>query len=130
LEELGPPVRMHAVAVGEVEPERVEPSARHRDAEAGAFQRILEREEDAGPPLLTAQLGHFALDPDGRKPAEPRRDAAVERTDREDAPVAVVDRFDLHRASMPRRRGSGEARESGTRPGSPRPSRARSLAGS
>ena len=39
LEELGAAEHVHALAVGEVEPERVEASARHRHAEAGAVAR-------------------------------------------------------------------------------------------
>src|SRR5207248_8757256 len=60
LEELGPPVDVDAVSVGELEPEGVEPAARHRDPEAGAVRGVLEREEDARPALLAAELGHLA----------------------------------------------------------------------
>ena len=49
LEELRPPVDVDALAVDEVEPQRVELAARHRDAEAGAVAGILQREEDALP---------------------------------------------------------------------------------
>src|SRR5207244_11975695 len=88
----GPSVDVDAVAVGEVEPQRVEAPARHRDAEAGVVGGILEREEDAGPALLPAQLRDLALDPDGGQTGEPGGDAAVERADAVDAPVAVLDR--------------------------------------
>ena len=54
LVQLGPSVGMHAVAVGEIEPQRVELAARHRDAEARAVLRVLEREEDARPAGLSA----------------------------------------------------------------------------
>ena len=39
LEQLRPPVGVHAVAVDEIESQRVELAARHRDAEAGAVLR-------------------------------------------------------------------------------------------
>ena len=96
LVQLGPPVDVNAVAVGEVEPQRVEAPARHRDAEAGAVGGILEREEDAGPALLPAKLRDLTLDPDGGQAGEPGGDAAVERAHRVDPAVAVVDRLDFH----------------------------------
>ena len=49
LVELRPAEDVHALAVREVEPQRVEPPARHRHADARAVGRILEREEDASP---------------------------------------------------------------------------------
>ena len=77
----------------------------HRHAEARAVRGVLEREEDALPALLAAQLGHLALDPDGRQAREPVADAAVERGHREDPAVAVLDRLDLHaRMLRPERR--------------------------
>jgi hypothetical protein len=57
---------MDALAVAEVEPERVELPARHRGRETRAVLRILEREEDRLPRRLAAQLGDLALDPDRR----------------------------------------------------------------
>ena len=95
-EQLRPAVDVDALAVREVEPERVELPARHRHAEARAVVRVLEREEDALPALLAAQLGHLALDPDRRQPREPVADAVVERGDGVDLAVAVFDRLDLH----------------------------------
>ena len=96
LEQLGPPEDVDALAVREVEPQRVELAAGHRHAEAGAVGRVLQREEDALPALLAAELGHLALDPDRRQAREPVADAAVEGRHREDLPVAVLDRLDLH----------------------------------
>ena len=107
LEEVGPPVDVDALAVGEVEAQRVEAAAPHRDAEAGAVGRVLEREEDGLPALLAAELGDLALDPDGGQAREPLGDAAVERGDGVDLPVAVLDCLDLHRrqhATRSRRR--------------------------
>ena len=49
LVQLGSSVGVDAVAVDELELQRVELAARHRDAEARAVLRILEREEDARP---------------------------------------------------------------------------------
>ena len=95
LEELRPAVHVHALAVLKLEPERVELPARHQPGEERSVLRVLEREEDALPALLAAQLGDLALDPDGRQPLQPRADAAVERRHRVDLPVAVVDRLDL-----------------------------------
>ena len=96
LEQLRPSEDVDALAVREVEPERVELPARHRHAEARAVGRVLEREEDALPALLAAQLGDLALDPDRRQPREPVGDAAVERGHGVDRAVAVLDRLDLH----------------------------------
>ena len=96
LVQLGPSVGMHAVAVGEIELQRVELAAGHRDAEARSVLGILEREEDARPAGLTPQLRDLALDPDRRQAAQPRGDPAVERADGVDAAVAVVGRLDLH----------------------------------
>ena len=79
LEEFRAAEDVDALAVREVEPERVELAARHRDAETRAVRRVLQREEDARPPLLAAKLRHLALDPDRRQPREPVADAPVER---------------------------------------------------
>ena len=89
LVQLRPTVDVHALAVAEAEPQPVELPARHLHREARAVLGILEREEHGRPALLSAQLGHLALDPDGRQPLEPRGDALVERADRED--LAAVD---------------------------------------
>ena len=75
LEELGPAEDVHALAVPQVEPERVEARRAHRHREARAVVRVLEREEDALPRLLAPQLGDLALDPDRRQPREPAGDA-------------------------------------------------------
>jgi hypothetical protein len=96
LEQLGPAVNVDALSVREVEAERVELAAGHRHGEAGAFVGVLEREEDALPAILAAELRDLAFDPDGRQAREPVGDAAVERGDAVDAPVAVLDRLDLH----------------------------------
>ena len=96
LVELWAAVDVHAVAVGEVEPQPVELAAGHRDAETGAVRGILEREEDAGPARLAAELGHLAFHPDRGQAREPGGDAAVERAHRVDPAVAVVDRLDFH----------------------------------
>ena len=74
LVELGPSVDVHLVAVGEVESQRVEGRPRHRDREARAVLEVLEREEDALPAVLAAQLGDLALDPDRRQAGEPGAD--------------------------------------------------------
>ena len=89
LEELRAAEDVDALAVDEIEPERVELPSRHLDAETRAVLRILEREEHRRPPRLAAQLRHLALDPDRRQPLEPPRDAAVERTHGVD--LAAVD---------------------------------------
>ena len=97
LEQLRPPVHVHAFAVPQVEAQRVELPARHQPGDDRPVARVLEREEDALPALLPAQLADLALDPDRRQPLQPGADAAVERRDRVDPPVAVLDRLDLHR---------------------------------
>src|SRR5436190_16891816 len=94
--EIGPAEHVNAFAVGEVDPQRVETRAQDRHAEARAVCRILQREEDALPARVAPQLGHLAFDPDRRQPREPVCDAAVERADRVDALVAVLNRIDLH----------------------------------
>src|SRR6185312_13586300 len=99
LEEARPPVDVDALPVDEVEPERVELTARHLHGEAGAAFRILEREEDGGPRRLPAQLGDLALDPDRGEPLQPGRDALVERRDGVDLAVAVLDSLDLAHAT-------------------------------
>jgi hypothetical protein len=96
LEELGTAVDVDALAVGQLEAQGVELSAGHRDGEAGAVLRILEREEDALPALLSAQFCDLAFDPDRGQAREPRSDSAVERGDAVDAAVAVLDRLNLH----------------------------------
>src|SRR5690242_18696791 len=96
LEQLRAAEGVDAVAVGELEPQRVELPACDRDPETGAVLRVLEREEDAGPTVRAPQLGHLALDPDRREPLEPGGDPAVEGSDGVDLAVAVLDRLDLH----------------------------------
>ena len=96
LEELRAAEDVHALALGEVEAQRVEARAGDRDAEAGAVVRVLEREEDGLPAWVAPELRHLALDPDRRQAAQPVRDAAVERRDGVDLAVAVLDRLDLH----------------------------------
>jgi hypothetical protein len=96
LPELGPSVDVDALAVLELEPEPVELPARHRDGQAGAVGGILEREEHRLPPRLPPELRHLPLDPDSRQAREPGGDAAVERGDRVDLALAVLDRLDLH----------------------------------
>src|SRR5581483_1806358 len=90
LEELRPAEDVNAIAVRELDPEPVEATARHRDAEARPVARILEREEDALPALVTAELRDLALDPHARQAPEPGGHTAVERRDGEDLAVAVV----------------------------------------
>ena len=74
-EQLRPSEHVHALAVDEIEPERVEARARDRDAEARAVARILEREEDRLPASVASQFGDLAFDPDRREAARasPRR---------------------------------------------------------
>src|SRR5262245_32984618 len=91
---------MDAVAVRELEPQPVELPARHRDAEARAVLRVLEREEDARPALRAPQLRDLALDPDRGQAGEPGGDPAVERADGVDLAVAVRGRLDLHEARI------------------------------
>src|SRR5262249_25045228 len=100
LEQLRPAEAVHAVAVRELEAERVELPARHRDAETGAVLRVLEREEDARPAIRAAQLGDLALDPDRRPALEPRGDAAVEGADLVDLAIAIRSCLDLHEARI------------------------------
>src|SRR5204863_2786188 len=99
-------VDVDALPVAQVEPQRVELTARHLDGEAGAVGGILQRQEDARPALLATELGDLALDPDRRQPLQPRRDPAVERGDAVDASVAVLGRLDLHMAMLARARAS------------------------
>ena len=49
-------------------------------------------------PVLPAELGHLALDPDGRQPLQPGGDALVEPGDGVDLAIAVDERLDLHQA--------------------------------
>ena len=95
LEQLGAPVHVHALAVCEVEPQPVELAARHRHTDRRAVRRVLQREEDARPASVAAKLRDFAFHPDGGQPAEPLRDAAVERGDGIDRAVVVRKRLDL-----------------------------------
>ena len=74
LEQLGTPVDVDALAVREVEAQRVELPAGHRDCEAGALLGILEREEDALPAILAAELSDLAFDPDRGQAREPLGD--------------------------------------------------------
>src|SRR2546429_9841854 len=48
---------VHTLAVREGGPQRVEPPARHRHADARAVGRILEREEDGCPSPVPAERG-------------------------------------------------------------------------
>ena len=96
LEKLRAAEDVDALAVRKVEPKRVELAAGHGHAQASTVRRVLERQEDALPAVLAAQLGHLALDPDGGQSCEPVADAAIERGHREHPAVAVLDRFDLH----------------------------------
>ena len=66
LEQLRSAEHVHALAVGQVEPQRVEARPRDRDAETSPVRRILEREEDRCPARVAPELGHLALDPDRR----------------------------------------------------------------
>jgi hypothetical protein len=102
-EELGPPVDVDGRAVGQVEPERVEGAARHRRRERRASRGVLQREEDALPARVPLELGHLALDPDGRQPPQPARDALVEGGHGVDLPVAVQRRLGRHPANLPPR---------------------------
>ncbi len=100
LEELRTAVDVHPLAVPELESERVELPTRHRHGQAGTVARILEREEDALPALLPPELGDLALDPDRGQSREPGGNAAVERGDGENLPIAVLLRLDLHEARI------------------------------
>ena len=95
LVELRPAEHMHALAVREVEPERVELPAPDRDADTRSVGRVFEREENRRPALVPAELGHLAFDPDGGEASEPLADPAVERGDRVDGSVVVRQRLDL-----------------------------------
>ena len=95
-EELGPAEHVDPLALGQVELERVEGAARDRRLEAGAVVGVFEREEDARPVGVAAQLRHLALDPERRQAREPVGDAAVEAADGEDLLVSVQQRLDLH----------------------------------
>src|SRR5207247_9791629 len=75
LEELRAAVDVDAVAVGEVEPQAVELTAWHRDAQARAVGRALAREQHARPARLSAELRDPAPDPDRGQAAEPARPA-------------------------------------------------------
>ena len=100
--QLGTAEDVHALAVAEIEAQSVEAAARHRDGEARAVLRILEREEHRRPALVAPQLRHLAFDPHGRQPRDPRRDALVERRDGVDLAVAVLDGLDFHPPIVPR----------------------------
>ncbi len=102
--ELGPAVDVHALAVGEVETQRVELAAWHLNRDARAVGGIFEREEDARPARVALQFRHLALDPHGRQPAEPLRDAEVETRDGVDGAVVVRERRDLAHARQRTRR--------------------------
>jgi hypothetical protein len=95
-EEFRTPEHVDGHPVDELEPERVEACARHAHRQAGAVAWILEREEDALPTRLTAELRDLAFDPDAREAREPRSDSAVERGDAVDLPLAVDLMLDLH----------------------------------
>ena len=112
LVELGPALGVHALAVGEVELERVEATPLHRRPQAGAAGRVLEREEDERPGLVAPQFGHLALDPELGQAAQVDPDPLVERGDAEDLAVAVERRLDLHpaRVDASRRRMRAERR--------------------
>src|SRR5439155_26387763 len=100
LEQLRPAEDVNALAVREIEAQRVKPVARNRQAETGAIVRILQSEEDRLPTRVAPQLGYLALHPHGREPLQPFGYAAVERRDGVDLAVAVLDRLDLgHRRS-------------------------------
>src|SRR5581483_7988760 len=100
LPQLRAAVHVDALAVSELEPQPVELAPRHRDAEAGAVAGVLEREEDALPPLLAPELRHLSFDPHRREPLQPRRDAPVEGGHRVDLPVAVDRGLDPHGRSV------------------------------
>jgi hypothetical protein len=96
LEQLGAPEHVRALAVGEVEPQRVEAGARDRHADARAIGRVLEREEDGLPARVAPELRDLSFDPDRGQAAQPVRHAAVERGDRVDLAIAVLKCLDLH----------------------------------
>src|SRR5688500_213252 len=95
-------VDVDAFAVRQVEPEGVEAPPRQGCFDTRAAILVLEREEHGLPALLAPQLGHLALDPHGREPAEPVGEPAVEGGDGEDLAVAVLDRLDLRHAGIVR----------------------------
>ena len=64
LPELGAREHVDAIAVRHVEPEAVEPGARHRDGNDRRAFEILQREEHALPARLTTELGDLALHPE------------------------------------------------------------------
>ena len=100
LEELGSAEDVYSFALGEIEPQAVELAPGHADAEAASLARVLEREEDALPAILTPQLRQLALDPDGGQAPEPPGDTPVEGCDGEDLAVVVLERLDLHAVSV------------------------------
>ncbi len=100
LEQLRPAVDVDALAAREIELQRVELPAGHQPGQERAVAGILEREEDALPALLAAQLGDLALHPDRRQPLQPGAHPTVERGHGVHPPVAVVDRLDLAHASQ------------------------------
>jgi hypothetical protein len=95
-EQLCPAEHVDALAVPQVELERVEGAAGDRRRQAGPVLGVLEREEDAAPALVAAELGHLALDPERRQAREPVGDTAVEAGDGVDLLVPVEQRRDLH----------------------------------
>src|SRR2546429_6624938 len=97
LVQVRPPEDVHAVAVGEVEPQRVESRAQDRHTETSPVGRVLQGEEHALPARVAPQLGDLALHPDARQPREPVRHPTVEGRDGVDLAVSVLDRLDLHR---------------------------------
>ena len=101
--DLGAAVDVDALAVREIQPERVEAPTRQRRFHARIAVEVLQREEDRLPPVLAPQLADLALDPHGRQPAQPVGEASVEGGDGEDLAVAVLDRLDLRHAEIVRR---------------------------
>src|SRR5580765_8733329 len=95
LEELGASEDVDSLAVGQVEPERVETAAPDRHAETRTVARVLQREEDRLPARIPAQLRDFALDPHRGQPLEPLGHTAVEGAHRVDLPFPILDRLDL-----------------------------------
>ena len=98
LVELGAAEDVHALALAQVELERVELAARHLRRQRRAVLRVLEREEHGRPALLPAELRHLALDPQRRQAVQPRRDARVERPDAVDLAPVDLRGLDLHPA--------------------------------
>src|SRR5262249_8772116 len=99
--ELGAALRVHRLTLLEAELEAVEDAALDRRLERGAPRRVAARAEHRRPRLVAPELRHLALDPDGGDPTQVPRDAAVERGHRVDLAIAVQDRLDLHRGSVP-----------------------------